>query len=102
MKRFSPKQAAMAAALFASLPAAALAQSWTPLKNTPSFSAGAMLQLTDGTIMVQDQGTCGCGGGNWWRLTPDKTGSYVNGTWSQLASMPSGYEPLYFASQVLP
>jgi len=102
LKRFSPTQAAMAAALFASLPAAAFAQSWTPLKHTPSFSAGAMLQLSDGTIMVQDQGTCGCGGGNWWRLTPDKTGSYVNGTWSQLASMPSGYEPLYFASQVLP
>jgi hypothetical protein len=40
--------------------------------------------------------------GNWWRLTPDNTGSYLNGTWTQLASMPSGYGPLYYASAVLP
>jgi hypothetical protein len=38
----------------------------------------------------------------WWRLTPDATGSYVNGTWSQLASLPAGYSPLFFASAVLP
>jgi hypothetical protein len=37
----------------------------------------------------------------WWRLTPDITGSYLNGTWTQLASMPSGYAPLYFGSAVL-
>jgi hypothetical protein len=40
--------------------------------------------------------------GNWYRLTPDNFGSYVNGTWSQLASLPAGYSPLYFASAVLP
>jgi len=40
--------------------------------------------------------------GSWWRLTPDASGSYVNGTWSQLASLPAGYGPLYFASAVLP
>jgi len=33
---------------------------------------------------------------------PDINGSYVNGTWSQIASLPAGYQPLYFASQVLP
>lgn len=37
----------------------------------------------------------------WWRLTPDIAGSYVNGTWTSLASMQSGYAPLYFASAVL-
>jgi hypothetical protein len=37
----------------------------------------------------------------WYRLTPDNTGSYINGTWTQLASMVSGYRPLYFASAVL-
>jgi len=26
----------------------------------------------------------------------------VNGTWLQLASLPPGYSPLYFASAVLP
>ena len=43
----------------------------------------------------------GQGMNNWWALTPDDNGSYLNGTWSQLASMSSGYGPLYFASAVL-
>jgi hypothetical protein len=102
VKRRSSIRVALAAAPFASLPAAALAQTWTPLASTPAFSAGAMLQLTDGTIMVQDQGSCFCGTGHWWRLAPDNTGSYVNGSWNQLATMPAGYKPLYSASQVLP
>jgi hypothetical protein len=38
----------------------------------------------------------------WYKLSPDNTGSYQNGTWSKMASMPSGYTPLYFSSQVLP
>jgi hypothetical protein len=33
---------------------------------------------------------------------PDIHGSYVNGTWSPIASMPAGYGPLYFGSAVLP
>ena len=32
----------------------------------------------------------------------DSNGDYVNGTWSQLASLPAGYGPLYYASAVLP
>jgi hypothetical protein len=39
---------------------------------------------------------------DWYKLTPDNTGSYQNGTWTKTASMPAGYTPLYFASQVLP
>ena len=39
---------------------------------------------------------------DWWALTPDINGSYQDGTWSQLASLPSGYAPTYFASAVLP
>ena len=39
---------------------------------------------------------------DWWKLTPDEFGSYVNGTWTQLASLPDGYSPLYYASAVLP
>ncbi|HZI76055.1 MAG TPA: kelch repeat-containing protein, partial [Gemmatimonadales bacterium] len=38
---------------------------------------------------------------DWWKLTPDNTGSYLNGTWSQLASLPPGYAPDAFASAVL-
>ncbi|HZS26716.1 MAG TPA: hypothetical protein VFB76_05770 [Candidatus Angelobacter sp.] len=76
------------------------AQSWTPLTHQPSFGAGTTLLLTDGTVMVQDSAF---GSPNhWWRLKPDSSGSYVNGAWTQLASLPSGYDPLYYASAVLP
>jgi hypothetical protein len=85
--------------LFASV---ASAQSWTPLVHQPSFPAGTALLLTDGTVMVQQMTTNAFGTGQWWKLTPDSTGSYVNGTWSQVASMPGSHAPLYYASAVLP
>jgi hypothetical protein len=85
------------------LPGIAAAQTWTPLTTQPSFPATNPLLLTDGTVMVQDIGSSGGGSANWWRLTPDNTGSYINGTWSKLASIPASfnYSPLFFASQVL-
>ena len=61
------------------------------------------LLLTDGTVLVYE-----CGTSTWFKLTPDNTGSYVNGTWSpatgagSVAALPSGYQPQYFASAVLP
>ena len=70
---------------------------WTPLAHQPSIAPGSMLLMTDGSVLVHQDNK-----GVWWRLTPDSSGSYVNGTWSQVASMPSGYRPLYFASAVLP
>jgi hypothetical protein len=75
---------------------------WTSLTTQPPFHPGAMFLLTDGTVMVQDQGPKNAGSGAWWRLTPDISGSYVNGTWSQLASLAAGYAPVYYASAVLP
>jgi len=75
---------------------------WQSLANPPPFNPGAMIQLTNGTVMVQDQGPENNGTSDWWLLTPDSSGSYVNGTWSQIASLPSNYAPLYFASAVLP
>ena len=38
---------------------------------------------------------------DWWKLTPDINGSYVNGTWSKLASLQAGYVPDAFSSAVL-
>jgi hypothetical protein len=73
------------------------AQKWQSLKHPPTFQTDTALLLTDGRVMVHEYNSP-----NWWALTPDQTGSYVNGTWKQLASMPSDYAPLYFASQVLP
>lgn len=72
-------------------------QTWTPVTQSASFTGNTALLLTDGTVMVQELQTT-----HWWRLTPDSTGDYINGTWTQLASMPSGYAPLYYASAVLP
>jgi hypothetical protein len=80
---------------------------WQPLNHQPPFTSNSCnggfpgaanpLLLTDGTVIVQD---AGCQ--DWWRLTPDNTGSYANGRWSQIASLPSGYAPLYHSSAVLP
>jgi len=76
--------------------AAAMAQTWTPLKGGPNISAYNATLLYDGSVIVQDGDNS-----NWWKLTPNKQGSYLNGTWKQLASTP-GYGPLYYASSVLP
>jgi hypothetical protein len=73
---------------------------WTPLTHQPTFLAdGAAnpILLTDGSVLVQDAGFP-----DWWRLTPDQHGSYINGTWTQVASLPATYSPLYHASAVLP
>jgi Domain of unknown function (DUF4082) len=94
-----PKRAlALGLGVLLAFTALAGAQTWTPLTHQPTFSASTALLLTDGTVMAQQAG----GSGVWWRLKPDNTGSYINGTWSQLASMPAGYGPVYYASAVLP
>lgn len=77
---------------------------WQRLVNQPTFLCDTALLLTDGRVMVHQYGdpnNNGQGMNNWWALTPDFNGSYLNGTWSQLASMSSNYGPLYFASAVL-
>ena len=67
---------------------------WQPLAHPPSFAAGTMLLLTDGTVMCQQN----CSN-QWWKLSPDATGSYVQGAWTPLAPSPNA--PLYYASAVL-
>ncbi len=73
---------------------------WTQLADTsPHYSDGLMLLLTDGSVICH--GYNGSGEGTLWdKLTPDNHGSYVNGTWSSIASMNHGR--LFFSSQVLP
>ena len=53
------------------------------------------MQGTDGSILVQAYD-----GQTWMKLTPDAMGSYLNGTWTTLASEPIAR--LYFASQIMP
>jgi len=79
--------------------ARALGGGWQPLSSVPSFPNGPQTEIlmTDGTVLVFDY--CGT---NVYKLTPDQNGNYVTGTWSSLASLPSTYAPLYFASAILP
>ncbi|HEY6834981.1 MAG TPA: PASTA domain-containing protein [Gaiellaceae bacterium] len=74
---------------------------WQEFTNPPPFAPGAMFLMTDGTVMVQAL-VDGAGSPGWWRLTPDSSGSYVDGTWSQVASLPADYGPGAYAAAVLP
>ena len=64
------------------------AQTMTNLTHQAPDGAQLTFQLTDGTVLAQ-----GYNDSDWWKLTPDINGSYVNGTWTQMASLPSGYSP---------
>jgi hypothetical protein len=76
----------------------AKAGGWEQLANSAPWTngPGSQVLMTDGTVLVQDSCTP-----NWFKLTPDSTGNYQDGTWTEIAGMPSNYGPLYFASAVL-
>jgi len=72
---------------------------WTAVTNLmPPVATGSghMLLLPNGSVMVAGGGTAN----DWYELTPNNTGSYINGTWTTLASMAT--TRLYYASDVLP
>jgi hypothetical protein len=78
------------------------AQTWTALNNQPPAGVALCLLLTDGAVICQ----AGIFSnhtptGDWYKFTPDVNGSYINGTWSQIASLPSGYAPQAYASAVM-
>ena len=77
-----------------------MAGTWTKLANPiPSGDgAGTMILLSDGTVMAQ--GGSDSESKDWYKLTPDSTGSYTNGTWSTLQSSSVGR--LFYASDLLP
>jgi hypothetical protein len=91
-----PSTAAPAPALAPATPSP-----WKRLKNPPPFVPGTMLLASDGSVLVHEEPETG-GTNAWYRLTPDAKGDYADGTWSQIASMPPRYKPLYFASAILP
>jgi len=72
------------------------AQSIQRLVHQPPDGAGICFQLTDGGVLCQ-----GNAESDWYKLTPDNTGSYVNGAWARMANLPAGYVPDAFASAVL-
>ena len=62
-------------------PIAAQCQSWIALERPPIAEPSLCMLLTDGTVICQS-------GPHWIKLTPDMFGSYLNGSWSQIASFP--------------
>ncbi|HEY3971460.1 MAG TPA: hypothetical protein VGM18_00565 [Candidatus Sulfotelmatobacter sp.] len=77
------------------------AGTWTKTTNAPASAVAHALLLTDGSVLVNSM-FFENHSDPWYRLVPDATGSYVNGTWSNAGTLPSGYNPLYFGSSVLP
>jgi hypothetical protein len=74
---------------------------WTPVATSaPHASGGGMLLLSDGTVLVKSTfgGTDGYGN-TYCKLTPNSSGSYVNGTWTSIAPMIN--TRLYYSSQLL-
>jgi hypothetical protein len=76
-------------------PRLVLSGTWTMLSHTAPAGIGTMMLLSNGTIMGQEGGSQ-----KWDLLTPAANGSYINGTWSSIASM--SMERLYYASNVMP
>ena len=71
-----------------------MAGTWANLTNAPPAQVCTTFLLTDGTVLAQGVST-----NQWYRLTPDATGSYANGTWTTMAA--SVHAPLYYASGIL-
>ena len=92
----SKKQSLVVAILLFALVAVSQAQKLTPLVHPAPDGAIVEYLMTDGSIIVQG-GTCS----DFWKLTPSNTGSYIKGTWKQIASLPSGYAPYANTAAVL-
>jgi hypothetical protein len=70
---------------------------WTEVVGYPGSGPETSLVMMNGTVIVHE--ACSA---QWYRLSPDANGNYTDGTWSKIGALPSGYTPLYTASQVLP
>jgi hypothetical protein len=72
---------------------------FTPLTNAAPVGLGSMFLLSNGQVLV-DGGTNSAGTGEaYYTLSPDASGNYVDGTWTQVAS--SNYTRLYSGSAIL-
>jgi hypothetical protein len=89
--RLPPAQSSGAASVGGAVPTV------VPLANQPPIGINYTMLLTDGSVMAQDANSPNM----WWKLSPDINGSYLNGTWTQLASLAVSYSPDASASAVL-
>jgi hypothetical protein len=76
-----------------------MAGNWIPLANQPGGNVNLMLLLSDGTVMAANFPGGTNIGNAWYRLTPDASGSYVQGNWTANAPMASTRR--FFSSVVL-
>jgi hypothetical protein len=67
---------------------------WGQLRNQPPVQIGPCWLLTDGRVFAKQDASANC-----WTLTPDASGDYSNGTWTQVSGMTG--DRRYFASAVL-
>lgn len=63
-----------------------------PLAQPPVGMQLAFL-LSDGSVLAQSSSS-----NTWYKYVPDAFGNYANGTWTQAATLPTGYAPSAFAS----
>jgi hypothetical protein len=77
------------------------AGTWTTVTNAPPSAVAHVMLLNNGCALVNsfffENHT-----DPWYTLCPDSTGSYINGTWGTAGTLPTGYNPLYFGSELLP
>jgi hypothetical protein len=83
-------------------PRKSISGKWTDVGNDPFTGEGGWgpLLMTDGSVIIKHAFTGSTA--TWYRLTPDTKGNYTTGTWKQTGAFPSGYQPDFYASQVLP
>lgn len=56
---------------------------WSTVTNLPPVDCNPAAVLTDGSVLCERSDSFTP---DWYKLTPDSSGSYQNGTWSQVAS----------------
>ena len=69
----------------------------TPLTSRPPSGMQLAWLLTDGSVLAQS----GSSWNTFYRYTPDSSGNYADGTWTEVGQLQSGYGPDAAASDVL-
>ncbi len=73
------------------------AQTVQRVASQPPVAIQLSFLLTDGSVIAQSSNQPQ----NWYKYTPDAFGSYMTGTWTQVATLPRGYAPTAYTSAVL-
>ena len=74
---------------------------WLHLGSSAPDSVGMTMLLSDGTVIAANNptDTSGAIGNDWYKLTPDPQGHYVNGEWTRIAS--ANFKRLFFGSLMM-